>query len=101
MEIIILLVSYVLAPAKSRNVLRFFYVVVVVFFFFPCTVSAVKIFWTAVAAHVEHRNVCLVVARHACSRCASLFCSVPVSAYVIGHRLSLPSSWRDIIYISN
>lgn len=34
MEIIILLVSYVLAPAKSRNVLRFFYVVVVVFFFF-------------------------------------------------------------------
>lgn len=33
-EIIILLVSYVLAPAKSRNVLRFFYVVVVVFFFF-------------------------------------------------------------------
>lgn len=35
MEIIILLVSYVLAPAKSRNVLRFFYVVVVVFFFFP------------------------------------------------------------------
>lgn len=33
-EIIILLVSYVLAPTKRTNVLRFFYVVVV-FFFFP------------------------------------------------------------------
>lgn len=43
-------------------------------FFSPSTassaVSAVKIFWTAVAAHIQHRNVCLVVARHACSGCA-------------------------------
>lgn len=63
--------------------------------FFPSTassaVSAVKIFWTAVAAHVRHRNVCLVVARHACSGCA-LFCSVQMSTYMIGHNLSLPLS---------
>lgn len=34
-EIIILLVSYVLASTKRRNVLRFFYVVVIFIFFFP------------------------------------------------------------------
>lgn len=52
----------------------------VVWGFFPSTassaVSAVKIFWTAVAAHIQHRNLCLVVARHACSGRAFLFCSV-------------------------
>lgn len=47
------------------------------FHFFSSAVSAIKIFWTAVAAHVEHRNVCFVVARHACSGCASLFCLCP------------------------
>lgn len=37
-------------------------------------VSAGKIFWPAVAAHVQHRDVCLVVAGRACSGCAALFC---------------------------
>lgn len=52
-----------------------------VYFFPPASssaVSAVKTFWTAVAAHVEHRNVCLVVVRHAGSGRAALLCSVPV-----------------------
>lgn len=69
-----MLVSYVLALTEEECT-QVFYVVVVFFlylFFLPSAVSAIKIFWTAVAAHVEHSNVCFVVARHACSGCASL-----------------------------
>lgn len=72
------------------------------FIFFPLAsgsvVSALKTFWTAVAAHVEHRNVCLVVGRHAGSGCAALLCSVP--AYRISHKLSSPLSRGDGIYIT-
>lgn len=110
-EIIILLVSYALALAMKRNVFRIFGGVVVFFclffflFFFPSTASsavpAVKILRTTVAAHVQHQNVCLVVSRHACSGCASLFCLVKVSTCMSGCNLSLPLGSGDIINISN
>lgn len=71
----------------------FFYFIIFFFIFPPSTassaVSAVKMLRTAIAAHVQHQNVCLVVTRHACSGCASLFCSVKVSMYMTGCNLSL------------
>lgn len=76
------------------------------FFIFPpstasSAVSAVKMLRTAIAAHVQHQNVCLVVTRHACSGCASLFCSVKVSMYMTGCNLSLSWGSGDEINISN